>query len=481
MFNFDKENFYLTQNSSNLSVGLSYGATLISTSAIIGFGGLAGWLGYSVFLLPISMMITIYLATTYIGPKVYALNRTIKAKTFIELISTHYKSPALRRILSIFTVIMIPFYCTAVMIGVGKYIESTIGLNYVLSLTIFSLIVFATIFYGGMKSVIRNDAIQGVVLLIGSTIIFLWTLFAYIIPIDYIDTLTSAFSASNHKMIGFAQSIGFTGFTDFPDFWSKGWLFEITLLCLTIPVGLVALPQLQTRYMLAKDENAFKKIVPYGMVIPFVIIGSFFTAGITANAFYFTEYAQTAVEYAGSIDKIIPVWINDGYPAWIVVVLFLTILAAAFTTLNSLMHLLSTTVSNDLLTEENKTYGILSMIGVIIFAILMSIAFENQPAFISRSTAVYFSLLGGSLLPSLIAMIRGHVNAKASVWSFTSGALASLFWLLFVHFKESKLFTGITIDIGRYNFIETIVPALIVSTIVYLVLRKKDDRQSSTM
>ncbi len=121
------------------------------------------------------------------------------------------------------------------------------------------------------------------------------------------------------------------------------------------------------------------------------------------------------------------------------------------------------------------------MIGVIIFAILMSIAFENQPAFISRSTAVYFSLLGGSLLPSLIAMIWGHVNAKAGVWSFTTGALASLFWLLFVHFKESKLFTGITIDIGRYNFVETIVPALIVSTIVYLALWKKDDGQSSTM
>jgi len=209
------------------------------------------------------------------------------------------------------------------------------------------------------------------------------------------------------------------------------------------------------------------------MVIPFVIIGSFFTAGITANAFYFSKYQVTVVEYAGSIDKIIPVWINDGYPAWIGVALFLTILAAAFTTLNSLMHLLSTTVSNDLLIEENKTYGILSTIGVIIFAILMCIIFENQPAFISRSTAVYFSLLGGSLLPSLIAMTRGEMHTQASVWSFTSGALASLFWLLFVHFKESKLFTGITIDIGRYNFIETIVPALIVSTIVYLVLRKK--------
>jgi len=479
MFNFDKENFYLTKNSSNLSVGFSYGATLISTSAIIGFGGLAGWLGYSVFLLPVCMMITIYFATMYIGPKVYELNKKINAKTFIELISAHYKSPALRKILSIFTVIMIPFYCTAVMIGIGKYIESTLGVNYVISLTIFSLVVFATIFYGGMKSVIRNDAIQAFMLLFGASVIFLYTLFVYIIPIDYVDTLTLSFLLSDHKLIGFSESIGFTGFTDFPDFWSKGWLFEFTLLCLTIPVGLVALPQLQTRFMLAKDETSFKKIVPYGMIIPFVIIGSFFTAGITANSYFFIEGGETAVEYAGSIDKIIPVWMSIGYPEPIGLILALTILAAAFTTLNSLMHLLSTTVSNDLLTEENKTYGILSMVGVIIFAILMCIIFENQPAFISRSTAVYFSLLGGSLLPSLIAMTRGEMHTQASVWSFTTGAIASLFWLLFIHFKESKLFTGVTIDIGRYNFVETIVPALIVSTIVYLIVRKYG--QSSTM
>ena len=475
MFKFNNENFYLTKNTSNASVGLSYGATLISTSAIIGFGGLAGWLGYSVFLLPVCMMITIYFATMYIGPKVYELNKKINAKTFIELISVHYKSPALRKILSIFTVIMIPFYCTAIMIGIGKYIESTINVNYVVSLTVFSLIVFATIFYGGMKSVIKNDAIQGVILLLGASVIFLYTLFVYIIPYDYVELLTSAYATSENRMIGFSKSIGFTGFFDFPDFWSKGWLFETTLLCFTIPVGLIALPQLQTRFMLAKDESSFRKITPYGMIIPFAIIVSFFTAGITANAYYYFRYNVTVVEYAGSIDKIIPTWINGGYPEPIGLILFVTILAAAFTTLNSLMHLLSTTVSNDLLEEENKNYGIFSMVGVIVFAVIMCIAFENQPAFIARSTAVYFSLLGGSLLPSLIGMIIGRVDARASVWSFSTGAIASLFWLLFVHFKESKLFTGITIDIGRYNFVETIVPALIVSTIVYLILNRKSN------
>ena len=92
--------------------------------------------------------------------------------------------------------------------------------------------------------------------------------------------------------------------------------------------------------MLAKDESSFKKITPYGLVIPFVILCSFFTAGITANAYYYFTEGITVVQKAGSIDKVIPFWINNGYPQWIGIILFVTILAAAFTTLNSLMHLL---------------------------------------------------------------------------------------------------------------------------------------------
>ena len=98
--------------------------------------------------------------------------------------------------------------------------------------------------------------------------------------------------------------------------------------------------------------------------------------------------------------------------------------------------------------------------------------FEKQPAFISRSTAVYFSIIGGSLLPSLIGLCLGHKDKFIACLSFVSGISISLFWLLFVHFKESKLFTGITLDFGRYNFVEVIVPALISSALMYIVLKK---------
>ena len=52
-----------------------------------------------------------------------------------------------------------------------------------------AVMLFATIFYGGMKSVVSNDAIQGVILLLGASVNFLYTFFVYIIPYDYVDLL----------------------------------------------------------------------------------------------------------------------------------------------------------------------------------------------------------------------------------------------------------------------------------------------------
>ena len=129
------------------------------------------------------------------------------------------------------------------------------------------------------------------------------------------------------------------------------------------------------------------------------------------------------------------------------------------------MHLLVSTVEVDL----GYKHRIPSIVGVVLFALGIAFFFEKEPAFISRSTALYFSILGGSILRSMIGLLRGHTDKIVAVWSVSSGMVASLIWILFFHFKESKLFTGVTIDIGRYNFIDTVFPALIISLLVYYV------------
>ena len=190
------DNYFLPTSDSNISLGLSYGATLISTSAIIGFGGLAGWIGFSI---PLTMIIPfvglIYIATVYIGPKVWKANKKIKAKTYIEMIGKHYNTPMISKLLALITVGLIPFYCVAVLIGVGKFITTFTGIEFVHAVIGFSLLVFGTIVYGGMSSVLKNDMIQGIIVILGSLIVLSITVFVHMQVPGFWDNLVGAWAA----------------------------------------------------------------------------------------------------------------------------------------------------------------------------------------------------------------------------------------------------------------------------------------------
>jgi len=138
------------------------------------------------------------------------------------------------------------------------------------------------------------------------------------------------------------------------------------------------------------------------------------------------------------------------------------------------MHLLSTTIANDIIRTKTPKLWVAytSMIAVILLALWMTIQFNGQMAIIARATALYFGIIGASMLPLVIGMARGLSNGRHALASFIGGAVTSIGWVLFVHFKESKLFTGITYDMGVYNFVEPIVPGLIVSSLIFIALTK---------
>ena len=103
-------------------------------------------------------------------------------------------------------------------------------------------------------------------------------------------------------------------------------------------------------------------------------------AAIGANSYTFANEGKTVIQAAGGTASIVPYWIKTGFPAWVSSALFVTVLAAAFTTLNSLMHLLSTTISNDIVTTKTPKLSVAyaSMGAVIILALWMTIAFNGQ-------------------------------------------------------------------------------------------------------
>ena len=80
-------------------IALSYGATFISTSAIIGFGGQAANLGMGlIWLTVLNIGVGILLAFVLFGKKTREIGQRLSAVTFPDLMGKLYKSPLLQYI-----------------------------------------------------------------------------------------------------------------------------------------------------------------------------------------------------------------------------------------------------------------------------------------------------------------------------------------------------------------------------------------------
>ena len=104
-------------------MALSYGSTFISTSAIVGFGGIASQFGMSMLWLTFfNIMVGIFVAFVFIGKRVRKVGHALDAHTFPELIGRRFGSVGLQRFSGILIFLTMPVYAAAVLIGGGVFL-----------------------------------------------------------------------------------------------------------------------------------------------------------------------------------------------------------------------------------------------------------------------------------------------------------------------------------------------------------------------
>ncbi len=121
--------------------------------------------------------------------------------------------------------------------------------------------------------------------------------------------------------------------------------------------------------------------------------------------------------------------------------------------------------------------GIIVMIS---FSVSLAYAFDQQPAIIARSTAIFFALCASIFLPTFIGgLFWKRMTTKGAIASMLVGLITSSFWLLFVHFKEAKelgicnaLFGTNSLLSGKIIFVDALIIALPLSIITVIVVSK---------
>ncbi len=467
-------------------MALSYGATFISTSAIIGFGGAAAVYGMGlIWLTFLNVIVGIFIAFVFFGRRTRKMGHNLDAHTFPELLGKRYDSPRLQTLGGALIFLSMPLYAGSVIIGGVQFASQTLGINYEVALLFFVALVALYVVMGGMKGVMYTDAFQGALMFLGMIFLLGYTWWILGGPFK----ATAALTDLAPKAVEAFGKNGHQGWTAMPKAFSPYWLQLVTTIVLGVGIGVLAQPQLAVRYMTVKSGHELNRAVLVGGIFIAAMTGVAYTVGSLANVYYMNKTGQIALA-AGSMktDTIIPMFINDALPHWFVAFFFVTLLAAAMSTLSSQFHAMGTSFGRDFLEQglqvkpKNAVAANRIAMGVgIIVSTLVAYGlpkfFPGGTAIIATGTAIFFGLCASAFLPSYVGALYLKGASKAAALScFAAGVVSTLFWLFFVHAKEAvplglcKLLFGTATLFPSLANVDAVIVALPLSFLVYFAV-----------
>ncbi len=102
-------------------MAMSYGATFISTSAIVGFGGAAGVFGMGLLWLTfLNIFLGIFVAFVAFGGRTRSMGLRLDAHTFPELLGRRFQSRFISGAAGLIIFTLMPLYAAAVLDGRAK-------------------------------------------------------------------------------------------------------------------------------------------------------------------------------------------------------------------------------------------------------------------------------------------------------------------------------------------------------------------------
>jgi SSS family solute:Na+ symporter len=272
-------------------MALSYGATFISTSAIVGFGGVAGMFGMSLLWLTFcNIFVGIFVAFIFLGEPTRRLGHRLEAHTFPELLGHRYQSKSIQVMAGSLIALFMPLYGAAVLIGGTEFVCTYFGIDYTTALFLFAVLTAAYVFYGGLKGVMYTDAFQGTVMFVGMTILLVYT-YAKVGGItsghqaltDLADLAPASLTAIGHQGWTAMPKFGFGK----PDY--NLWWIIVSTIVMGVGIGVLAQPQLMVRFMTVKSKRELNRAVGVGGVFILAMTGVAFATGALSNA-YFTMH-----------------------------------------------------------------------------------------------------------------------------------------------------------------------------------------------
>nr|HPH40994.1 hypothetical protein [Syntrophorhabdaceae bacterium] len=148
-------------------MALSYGATYISTAAIIGFGGASALYGFSMsWLAFLNIIIGVWVAFVMFGKRTRKMGKALDAHTFPELLGRRYNSRFVQGFSGIIILVLMPLYTAAILIGIARFIEVYLNIPFSTALLGFLLVIACYVLWGGLKGILYTSVFQGIIMIV---------------------------------------------------------------------------------------------------------------------------------------------------------------------------------------------------------------------------------------------------------------------------------------------------------------------------
>ncbi len=442
-------------------MALSYGSTFISTSAIVGFGGLAANMGLGLLWLTfLNILVGIFIAFIFFGKRTRRMGHTLDAHTFPEFLSKRFNSPFIQGFIGILIFVAMPLYAASVIKGGANFVQSYFGIPYEVSLLFFVAIVAIYVWMGGMKGVMYTDAFQGGIMFL-SMVTLLIVAYSLLGGVGSAHRQLTDLFTNPAVQADIAKSVkgGFQGWTSMPKSGSPMWWSLVSTIVMGVGIGVLTQPQLVVRYMTVKSDRELNRAVLSGGIFIFSMTGVAFMVGALSNVLFFNKTGKIAIVANGGVsDLIIPGFIKMFIPEWFGAIFLICMLAAAMSTLSSQFHTMGTAAGRDLYEKAMKRKGntiLITRFGIlvaILISTLIAWATTGLPAaegVIAKFTTVFFEMTSATFLPIYIgALYFRNMPKKAAIGGMLAGFTTWFVWVFFIHANSSffllcKLFFGV--------------------------------------
>ena len=355
------------------------------------------------------------------------------------------KSPVVRFFCAAIIFVFFLVYTASAFSSGAKLFNFVFGVDYIIALTIGTVLIIAYTFLGGFLAVCWTDLIQGILMFVALVVV----------PIICVIN-TPDFSA-----VTFPSESYFSMF----EAADGGFAWQTILSGLAWGLGYFGMPHILVRFMGIKSADMIKKSRIIAIVWVFVTLGAAVFVGVAGYAYLHTpgnEALLTSFEALGDSEKIFMFLSSSLLPAILAGVILCAILAAIMSTADSQLLVTASAVTNDIFKLFNKKASdkVLIWISrgtVIVIAVIAYVLALDPGSSVMGLVSYAWAGLGAAFGPAIIlSLFWKRMTIQGAVAGMIAGGGSVILWELLFSGKDALI-----ANTGIYSLLPAFIVAFI--------------------